>query len=472
MLDNTLIKSNKRLARGLLYVAPVLILTIMLAFIHWGNAWMDQLDMSWVGADLQDERSVKLLQEYLRIDTTHATGSEIPGAEFLARQLESVGIETHIERLGRRNANLWAFLEGDDPKAVTLLNHIDVEPIDEPEKWKHPPFEGTIELPFIYGRGTFDMKSLAIAQLEAMMRLKEKGTPLRRSLMFLATGDEEVDSSLGVRWWLDHHPDVAARISSVLTEGGAVEAINLDEVKYWGTEFGQKRFVDVWVCDSNYLKLKELQTELRANDKGIIRAPEPRIAEFLKLYAPSRDNTLFKSQLRDAENIHLRIDEFMSPRMQSLLRTELAVFPITESPEGGFSMRVIFHLLPSQTLDAGWDEMIPDRLAGFTYAVDEQHGIIPSSSLDDPIYLDLDRFMKRRFPEAPHGPLFLPWTATDSRFFRARGIPAYGYSPFWFLSGDAAKMKGANERMPLPQLVLGVEVYSELVESLVARGES
>lgn len=469
MLDRSLIQKNKLRARLLLYATPIVLCAVILALVHWASAWMKNLDMSWVGEDLTEERSVQLLQEYLRIDTTHATGSEIPGAEFLARQLESVGIEVQIERLGRRNANLWAFIEGDDPKAVTLLNHIDIEPIKDPAGWQHPPFGGVIDLPFIYGRGTFDMKSLAIAQLEAMMRLKEEGKPLRRSLMFLATGDEEVDSRLGVRWWLDHHGDVASRISAVLTEGGAVEAVSLKEVKYWGTEFGQKRFVDVWICDSNFNKLKALQTELRANREGTVYPPTPEIAAYLKLYGPSRGNTLFSDQLKDPERLHLRTDEFMSRRVLSLLRSEMAVFPILEDPEGGFTMRVIFHLLPNMTVEDGWDELIPDRLAGFSYYVEEQHGIAPSSPLDHEIYSDIDAFMAQRFPDAPHGPLFIPWSATDSRFFRVRGIPAYGYSPFWFLSGDAAKMKGANERMPLPQLVLGVEIYSELVESLVSR---
>lgn len=469
MLDRSLIQDNKLRARLLLYLAPVLLAGLIFVLVHWANSWMRELDMSWIGEEVTDERSVKLLQEYLRIDTTHETGSEVPGAEFLARQLESVGIEVHLERLGRRNANLWAVIEGDDPRALALLNHIDVEPIKEPDLWRHPPFSGAIELPFIYGRGTFDMKSLAIAQLESVLRLKEKNIPLRRSVMFLATGDEEVDSSLGVRWWLDHHADVASRIAAVLTEGGAVEAVNLDEVKYWGTEFGQKRFVDVWICDSNYDKLKALQKELRADTYGRLRPPAPEVAEYLKIYGPSRDNTLFSAQLKSPETLHLRVDEFMSPRIASLLRAELAVFPITESPEGGYSMRVIFHLLPGMSLDDGWDELIPDRLAGFTYLVDEQHGVTPSSPIDHEIYRGIDDFMARRFPDAPHGPLFIPWSATDSRFFRVQGIPSYGYSPFWFLSGDAAKMKGANERMPLTQLVDGVEVYAELVEELVAR---
>ncbi len=45
-----------------------------------------------------------------------------------------------------------------------LHNHIDVAAV-EPKDWFSPPFEARIELPWIYGRGMFDMKSVAIAQL-------------------------------------------------------------------------------------------------------------------------------------------------------------------------------------------------------------------------------------------------------------------------------------------------------------------
>ena len=53
-----------------------------------------------------------MLQEYVRIDTTPTTGSELAGARFLAERLEAAGLEAHIERLGERGANLWAILEG------------------------------------------------------------------------------------------------------------------------------------------------------------------------------------------------------------------------------------------------------------------------------------------------------------------------------------------------------------------------
>ncbi len=52
-------------------------------------------------------------------------------------------------------------------------------------------------------------------------------------------------------------------------------------------------------------------------------------------------------------------------------------------------------------------------------------------------------------PEAPVGPYFLPWAATDARFFRGAGLPAYGYSPFVIPVTDTLHVGGANERMAL-----------------------
>jgi acetylornithine deacetylase/succinyl-diaminopimelate desuccinylase-like protein len=144
---------------------------------------------------------VQLLSDYVRIDTSEATGDEVAGARFLARKLEEAGIPARIEVIGGRHANLYALLEGADPRPLVLHNHIDVESV-KPEEWIYPPFSAHIELPFIYGRGTFDMKSVAVAQLMAMIDLKKSGKPLRRSVLFLATSSEERGSRLGVRWIL------------------------------------------------------------------------------------------------------------------------------------------------------------------------------------------------------------------------------------------------------------------------------
>jgi acetylornithine deacetylase/succinyl-diaminopimelate desuccinylase-like protein len=73
-----------------------------------------------------------------------------------------------------------------------------------------------------------------------------------------------------------------------------------------------------------------------------------------------------------------------------------------------------------------------------------------------------------RYPGAPAGPMFLPWTATDSRFFRRAGIPSYGFSPFLIMNTDTLQVDSANERMALPAFVDGVALYVDVVRRLVS----
>src|SRR5262245_48350823 len=94
----------------------------------------------WRGVDFTRHLEVRLLQQYVRIDTSHPNPNEGAGAEFLAAQLAAAGLPATIERFSDRRANLWAYVEGDDPKAVVLLGHLDVEPAKQQRGWKFPPF--------------------------------------------------------------------------------------------------------------------------------------------------------------------------------------------------------------------------------------------------------------------------------------------------------------------------------------------
>ena len=425
--------------------------------------------MSWHGVDYSKHESVQLFQEYLRFDTSYPDGNEIPGAEFLARQLEAQAINAHIDRVGDRNANLWAILEGDDKQALVLHNHIDVEPAKEPERWRHPPFGGVLEAPFIYGRGAFDMKSLAIAQLMSVLSLKRDGVQLGRSLIFLATGDEERFSELGTRRVIREQPELIGRFYAVLSEGGAIEAVDLEAVKYWGTEFGQKRFVDVWVRDESLERLEALREKLLAVEAPP-RAPSGALAHFLRLYSHSRDSRGLRKLLAHPETILENADyDRLPPYLKAMTRNEVFPFPIEEVPEGGHLMRVVLHLLPDTDLETGIKELSSNALEGFAYEMQVPHDPVLPSPADHPVFQTIHEYMADILPEADHGPLFLPWVATDSRFFRAQGIPSYGYSPFWILSSDTIKMKGRNERMAAPAFVEGVERYGELIHRLVAR---
>ena len=114
-------------------------------------------------------------------------------------------------------------------------------------------------------------------------------------------------------------------------------------------------------------------------------------------------------------------------------------------------------------------QLLPGGLQTFSYIEEVPHPPVAPSSMDHPVFRAIEAYMAEALPGATHGPLFLPWVATDARFFRAQGIPSYGFSPFLILSSDTIKMKGVNERMPAPAFIEGVERYQELVRRLVTR---
>ncbi|CAI2734539.1 unnamed protein product [Schistosoma spindalis] len=90
--------------------------------------------------------------------------------------------------------------------AIMLNSHMDVVPVVE-EKWSYPPFSGTITPDGkIYGRGTQDMKSIGIQQLEAIRRLKSRGChQLRRTVYLTFVPDEELGGVKGMKPFVSNH---------------------------------------------------------------------------------------------------------------------------------------------------------------------------------------------------------------------------------------------------------------------------
>jgi acetylornithine deacetylase/succinyl-diaminopimelate desuccinylase-like protein len=74
---------------------------------------------------------------------------------------------------------------------ITVYNHLDVQPANEPE-WKTDPFKMSIEDGVYRGRGTTDDKGPALAALYGALAARESGTPV--NIHFLWELEEEVGS--------------------------------------------------------------------------------------------------------------------------------------------------------------------------------------------------------------------------------------------------------------------------------------
>ncbi len=464
-------RRRRTVSRIALYASAVAVAGIAFAFVSLLERPTRQLAHERLDSrDYLNLPAVEQFRRYVRIDTTDATGDEMAGARFLAGELGAAGISSHIERMGPHKANLWAVLEGEDRRAIVLHNHIDVEDIHTTEKWFAPPFEARIEMPWMYGRGTFDMKSVAIAQLRALIALKKSGQPLRRSVIFLATSSEETGSDLGVRWLLRERPELVSRFGLVLTEGGFLETRSRDDIKYWGIEIGQKHYVDLIICGSDREPLEQIREYLAAaqGDTVDLRVL-PAVRDYLRRYAPSRDDPRIREALADPDALAQNPEAFAKlPRyLKGFLRDEALPLSVAVDPGGGYRLRVVLHLLPDARLEDVLDHLVPPALLhGLAFQLSDPAGAHEPSPADSADFLTIERAIEESYPLATVGPALLPWTATDSRFFRAAGIPSYGLSPFLILSTDTLQVDNANERMALPGFIDGVELYETILRRL------
>jgi hypothetical protein len=187
----------------------------------------------------------------------------------------------------------------------------------------------------MYGRGVFDMKSVAIAQLLALIDLKESGRPLQRSVLFLATSSEERGSRLGVRRILAEKPEMVRSFWAVLTEGGVVEARARNDIKFWGTETGQKRYADLVVRTGRREPLDRLRDQLKETghtetDLKVV----PEVREVLKTYAATRDRGDLRDLLEDPDGTIRDPARFhkLPEYLRSFFRNEAVPFQVKEAP--------------------------------------------------------------------------------------------------------------------------------------------
>jgi acetylornithine deacetylase/succinyl-diaminopimelate desuccinylase-like protein len=86
----------------------------------------------------------------------------------------------------------------------------------------------------------------------------------------------------------------------------------------------------------------------------------------------------------------------------------------------------------------------------------------PESPASGELYDTLARVLRESAPGSAVGPLVSPGT-TDSRFFRARGITAYGIAPFKVNYYDADGVHGNDERIRSRFFAEGVGVTRKIV---------
>lgn len=141
------------------------------------------------------DRCREFLQRILRIQSPPGNEEEI--ARAVVEEMESLGYtEASIDEVG----NVIGRIRGHDraPEAwfITHLDHVDA---GDPDRWRHPPFGGTLDGGRVWGRGAVDIKGPLAAQVHGLADLARRGEPPPGDVVVASFVQEEI-GGLGARY--------------------------------------------------------------------------------------------------------------------------------------------------------------------------------------------------------------------------------------------------------------------------------
>jgi acetylornithine deacetylase/succinyl-diaminopimelate desuccinylase-like protein len=431
------------------------------------------------------------LAAYLAVDNTNPPGNESAGAEILARMLRSAGIEPQLYVSPRGRTSLYARLPAapgaggsGGSGAIVLLHHIDTVPAGD--GWRHPAHGGEAHDGALWGRGAIDAKGLGIAHLEAFLDLARSPLPRQRAVVFLAVADEEAGGGEGAGWLLATHPELFDNVAAVLNEGGVNKAV-AGRALYWGIEVDQKRplWLDIVASGrpghASSANPESATHRLVTALARLVAAPHrwrvtPAADAFLAALArfdPQARGALAELRALPAAAANgkpaLALRGFESLLTDTLQVTTLSgserINVVASEARAGIDVR----LLPDTDDKAFLAEVETLLGPGVTVSVRLTSPAAPPSSSADPVFRTIAGVLARETTAAavPVVPAFIP-AFTDSRYFRARGIAAYGFSPFALDGLELRTVHAPDERIPMTVFDRGVATMIRVVRALAA----
>jgi acetylornithine deacetylase/succinyl-diaminopimelate desuccinylase-like protein len=428
--------------------------------------------------------TIQWLREYLRIDTTNPPGEEAKAAEFFRKIFDEEGIENYEFEFAPGRANVWARVPCTaDPshckRPFIMLNHMDVVTA-EPSHWRVPPFSADIVNGSIYGRGAQDMKDEGLAQAVVMVMLKREKPQLDRDVIFLATGDEEVDDA-GSKWMIDNKRDLLGNAEFLVTEGGensmengSVGIVGVDvaeKAPFWlhVVAHGQSGHGSQPMPDSapNRLiaalqRIEDYRPELRVI---------PVVEQFLRAMAPletparAQEFRNIRYVLQDTEaREEIRADDSLAYMLQDTITvTMLGGSPQTNVIPSEAWANLDVRLLPG-TDPQEFLEKIRNVLDDSNVTVEplKPFAKANSSPTGTPLWEAIRVASKRYFNAAPVVPR-LTSGYTESQLYRQLGITCYGFSPYRVTADEGNTEHGDNERVRVEEVRRAPRVLYDVV---------
>jgi acetylornithine deacetylase/succinyl-diaminopimelate desuccinylase-like protein len=431
---------------------------------------------------------LELLKALVRVRSINPPGEgEGEVAERLREKLEAGGLSAEIVASPAGRPSLIARLPGrGDRSPLVLLSHTDVVPVEE-DAWRHDPFGAEHLDGELWGRGTLDMKGIAVMHAAGALAVAARERDPAREVIVVAVPDEEAGGGEGAGWLVREHPDrVGFRegrpAPEVLGEGGfglsgilprPIMPIVTGEkapLRFRARATGTPGHGSMPPDDQAIRRLlsfveavsgpgrARLHPVMRAQFAVLAEAAQGVQAQLFRLLAGPTGNLAVHAvapQLRERAGVigQLLADTITPTEVHAGYKDNV----VPGLAEASFDAR----LLPDSD---------PDVVLGSVRRVGRKHGIEVEeisraggpTSARGPLFGLLED-VSAQLPGAPLPTASLTPGVTDLRFFRARGATAYGWAPLVLDPELLATFHGTDERIPVEGFLAACDAMEEVV---------
>lgn len=385
---------------------------------------------------------IRLLQEYLRIDTSYPRLDYKEAIACFKKHAIADGFELQEITLPSGYPVCIITLPGSSPElpAVALNHHMDVVQADTADsRWKYPPFAGTADNNTIYGRGTQDCKGLGVAHYAALRKLKMNNIAPSRTIHMLMVPDEERGGFHGTKEFINNPLFDSLHIGYLLDEG---------------MPSGHTRQIFIKIDERTPLQFSVRSHGTQGHASGLyhkncIHALTNFLTDVTAFHAQQQQRGLHNP----AHVISMQITSYTAGDPHAL-----NVIPA--QAEATIDMRI-----PSSiSLDDGIAIMdtIAQKHPDVTYTIvaSSQERLQPVS-LDNILYQTLAAAIREQDLE-PHP--FSFEATTDARFYSQKGIVTLGVTPF----RTAANLHGINESITIDDLDTATAIFYNFLRTFCA----
>jgi acetylornithine deacetylase/succinyl-diaminopimelate desuccinylase-like protein len=432
-----------------------------------------------------------IYKELVEANTSVTTGNVTTGATLAAKRLREAGIPAEDIFVGGprpEKHNVVARWRGNGgpngPRPLLLLAHLDVvEALKEDWSPEFDPFVFTEKDGYYYGRGTADDKAMASIFVANVFRLKKEGFIPNRDIIIALTADEESGAFNGVDWLLRNHRDLVDA-ALVINEGGggvlrdgaylfnSVQAAEKVTTNFTIRTTNRGGHSSVPRDDNAITALSDALSKV-GRYRFPVQLNEVTTAFFTQTAAqePAAMGNAMRALVSNPSNAAAQAVVTADPRYNSMLRTTCvatqlkgghATNALPQLAEANVNCRIYPTESASEVRDA-LERAIGDTSVHVTIA--SQRPPSPPSPLLPEVLDPVRRITRELFGDIPVIPA-MSTGATDSRFFRALGIPALGVSGLFSDPSVDARAHGRDERMSIKSFFEGQEFLYRLTKAL------